>query len=282
IPGVRNEAAPRPDLNLDIGSFDHCLLNSSRRCHSSTDKLEYPAAPPFLVIVRILRRGIAFHRVCQTGPDGVGPSSPAHRFVGFWAGFCRVGCREIGLSDKRQLFRINSLGANCRKWRFFSGEESSGGIRVFLHRGKAHYISPTIFVPVVRPQLWMKEALIVEPIDGGQDRRIYRASTREWTRLRTFIRKRVPDPGDAEDILQEVFYELIVAYRLMEPIEQVGAWLFRVARNRITDFFRQKRPEALSEPIGVAETGDLLLLEDLLPSREAGPDAAYARGVLLE
>ena len=94
----------------------------------------------------------------------------------------------------------------------------------------------------------MNEALTVGHMEGEQDRRISEAIRLEWTRLRNFIRKRVADPGDAEDILQDVFYELIEAYRLMKPIEQVGAWLFRVARNRITDRFRKKRVEAVSDP----------------------------------
>ena len=94
------------------------------------------------------------------------------------------------------------------------------------------------------------------------------------SRLLNFIRKRVPDQRDAEDILQEVFYELVEAYRLMNPIEHLGAWLFQVARNRIADSFRKKRPEAFSDPVAT--------WEDLLPSPEAGPEAAYARGVLLE
>jgi RNA polymerase sigma factor (sigma-70 family) len=128
----------------------------------------------------------------------------------------------------------------------------------------------------------MKEALIGRRMESDQDQRISETIKLERTRLGNFIRKRVPDRRDAEDILQDVFYELIEAYRLTKPIEQVGAWLFRVARNRITDLFRKKRAEALSDPIAVAETGDVLLLEDLLPSREAGPEAAYARSVLLE
>ena len=89
--------------------------------------------------------------------------------------------------------------------------------------------------------------------------------------------------GDAEEILQEVFYELVEAYRLMKPIEQVSAWLFRVARNRITDLFRKKKPVAFSEmPAAVSEDGEALHLEDLLPSPDAGPDAVYARSVLIE
>jgi RNA polymerase sigma factor (sigma-70 family) len=122
-----------------------------------------------------------------------------------------------------------------------------------------------------------------EVITSQQDQQISQAVERERGRLRNFIRKRVPDPGDGEDILQDVFYELVLAYRLMQPVEQVSAWLFRVARNRITDRFRKKKPAALSDfPSAVGEDGELLRLEDLLPSPEAGPEAAYARRVLLE
>ncbi|MGO9642443.1 MAG: RNA polymerase sigma factor [Candidatus Acidiferrales bacterium] len=116
-----------------------------------------------------------------------------------------------------------------------------------------------------------------------QDSRISEAVERERPRLRNFIRKRVADASDAEDILQEVFYEFVEAYRLMKPIEHVTGWLFQVARNRITDMFRRKRPEAsTSDLVNATEEGDLLQLEDLLPSPDAGPEAAYARSVLLE
>jgi RNA polymerase sigma factor (sigma-70 family) len=128
----------------------------------------------------------------------------------------------------------------------------------------------------------MKEILTLDRMSNEQDRRISEAIEREQTRLRNFIRKRVPNQGDAEDILQDVFYSLVEAYRLMDPIEQVGAWLFRVARNRITDLFRKKKPEAFTDAIALAEDGDKLLLEDMLPSPDAGPEAAYARAVLLE
>ena len=103
----------------------------------------------------------------------------------------------------------------------------------------------------------------------------------ERSRLRNFISARVPDQGDAEDILQDVFYELVEAYRLMKPIQQVSAWLFRVARNRIIDWGRKKKPEALSDHTEDAE-GEPLTLEDLLPSPEGGPDAIYARQLLLD
>ena len=116
-----------------------------------------------------------------------------------------------------------------------------------------------------------------------QDQRISEAIERDRNRLRNFIRKRVADRDDAEDVLQDVFYELVEAYRMMRPVEQVTAWLFRVARNRITDLFRRKKREALrNEPATVTEDGDLLQLEDLLPSPDGGPDAVYARSVLLE
>jgi RNA polymerase sigma factor (sigma-70 family) len=128
----------------------------------------------------------------------------------------------------------------------------------------------------------MKEAIGITEMVDAQDRRISETFVREQARLRNFIRRRVPDRADAEDILQEVFYELVEAYRLMKPIEQVGAWLFRVARNRITDLFRKKKPEALPDQRVEAADGEFLMLEDLLPSPDAGPDAVYARAVLLE
>jgi len=128
----------------------------------------------------------------------------------------------------------------------------------------------------------MDEALTKQwPME--QDQRISEAVSRDQSRLRSFIRRRVADPGDAEDILQDVFYELVEAYRLMKPVEQVTAWMFRVARNRITDLFRKRSREALSnEPGKVADDGEVMLLEELLPSPDAGPDAAYVRSVLLE
>jgi RNA polymerase sigma factor (sigma-70 family) len=129
----------------------------------------------------------------------------------------------------------------------------------------------------------MVEALSKQWMMAKQDERISEAVAREQARLSNFIRKRVADPGDAEDILQEVFYELVEAYRLMKPVEQVTAWLFRVARNRITDLFRKRQREALRrEPDVLTEDGEVFQLEDLLPAPDAGPDAAYARSVLLE
>ncbi len=115
-----------------------------------------------------------------------------------------------------------------------------------------------------------------------QDRWISDALEKDGSRLRSFIRRRVSDASEAEDVLQEVFYELIESYRMMKPVEQVSAWLFRVARNRITDLFRKKRPELLGDLGPVTEDGEDLTLEDLLPSADAGPEAEFARGVLLE
>ena len=126
----------------------------------------------------------------------------------------------------------------------------------------------------------MNDAASLDAMTLEQDRRITEAVKQEQSRLRNFIRRRVPDSRDAEDILQEVFSELVEANRLLMPIDHLTGWLFRVARNRITDLFRKKRPESLSESVG--GEGEPLTLEDLLPSPDAGPDALYARSVLLE
>jgi RNA polymerase sigma factor (sigma-70 family) len=118
-----------------------------------------------------------------------------------------------------------------------------------------------------------------------QDRQISEIIAVERSRLRNFIRRRVPDPSDVEDIVQEVFYELVEANRLLMPIDHVTGWLFRVARNRITDLFRKKKPESLSDasPRDFGdEDGEVLRIEDLLPSPDAGPEALYVRNVLLD
>ena len=130
----------------------------------------------------------------------------------------------------------------------------------------------------------MSDAASLRLMALEQDERISEVVEREHSRLRNFIRRRVPDPRDAEDILQDVFYELVEANRLLMPIEHVTGWLFRVARNRIIDLFRKKRPENFSD-VAVAhedEEGELLRLEDLLPSVDASPEALYARSVLLD
>jgi RNA polymerase sigma factor (sigma-70 family) len=128
----------------------------------------------------------------------------------------------------------------------------------------------------------MKDAASLERMALEQDLRISEVIKREQSRLRNFIRRRVPDPSDAEDILQDVFCELVEANRLLMPIEHVTGWLFRVARNRITDLFRKKKPERSGDTAVAAEGDELLQLEDLLPSPDAGPEALYARNVLLD
>jgi RNA polymerase sigma factor (sigma-70 family) len=128
----------------------------------------------------------------------------------------------------------------------------------------------------------MDEALKIPWPMAEQDQRISEVVNREQSRLRNFIRRRVPDPRDAEDILQDVFYELVEANRLLMPIEHLTGWLFRVARNRITDLFRKKKPESFSDAAFTNEDEELLRLEDLLPSPDAGPEALYARHVLLD
>ena len=114
------------------------------------------------------------------------------------------------------------------------------------------------------------------------DHRIAETAKRERSRLRNFIRRRVADDSDAEDILQEVFFELTEAYQLLKPVEEVSAWLLRVARNRIIDLYRKKRHAPVSHSLpapGDEEDADWV---ELLPSKEAGPEAAYARSILLE
>jgi RNA polymerase sigma factor (sigma-70 family) len=128
----------------------------------------------------------------------------------------------------------------------------------------------------------MEEALNIPRLTAEQNRQISGVVRRERARLRNFVRKRVPDAGDAEDILQDVLYELVAAYRLMHPVDHASAWLYRVARNRIVDFFRKKRLVALGDALAEkADDESVLTLADLLPSPDAGPEAAYARKVLL-
>ena len=115
-----------------------------------------------------------------------------------------------------------------------------------------------------------------------QDQRITEVVQRERSRLRNFIRRRVPDPAEAEDVLQDVFARLVEAHRLLMPIEHVTGWLFTVARNRITDLFREKRPEPFSDQAAFDDEDDELRFEDLLPSPDAGPDALYLRRAVLE
>jgi RNA polymerase sigma factor (sigma-70 family) len=128
----------------------------------------------------------------------------------------------------------------------------------------------------------MREAASLEPMPLEQDLRIAEVVARESRRLGHFIRRRVPDPGDAEDVLQDVFYALVEANRLLVPIEHVTGWLFRVARNRITDLLRKRRPEPLANGAAGEDDEERLRLEDLLPSPQAGPDAVYAHGLLVD
>jgi RNA polymerase sigma factor (sigma-70 family) len=115
-----------------------------------------------------------------------------------------------------------------------------------------------------------------------QNQRISEVVKREGSRLRNFIRRRVADPRDVEDVLQDVFYRLVEANRLLMPIDHVTGWLFLVARNRITDLFRKKTPEPFSDTAIESEEGELLQIEDLLPSPDAGPEALYFRTLLLD
>src|SRR5215469_2963215 len=125
-------------------------------------------------------------------------------------------------------------------------------------------------------------SMALERMAFEQDQRISEVVKREQSRLRNFIRRRVPDPLDAEDILQDVFYRLVEANRLLMPIEHVTGWLFRVARNRITDLFRKKKPQSFEDARVEEESGELLQIEDLLPSQEAGPESVYVQNLLLE
>jgi len=128
----------------------------------------------------------------------------------------------------------------------------------------------------------MEDAAGLERMARDEDQRVSDTFARQQNRLRNFIRRRVLDPRDAEDILQDVFYALVEANRLLVPIEHVTGWLFQVARNRITDLFRKKTPELFSDIAVSSDDGESLRLEDLLPSPDAGPEALYARRVLLE
>src|SRR4051812_37082728 len=131
----------------------------------------------------------------------------------------------------------------------------------------------------------MRDVASLHRMTPEQDQHIADTINREQSRLRNFIRKRVADPRDVEDILQDVFYQLVEANRLLMPIDHVTGWLFRVARNRITDLFRKHRPESFAD-VEIAGQQDAeaeeLRFEDLLPSPDAGPEALYLRGVLLE
>src|SRR5215831_562984 len=128
----------------------------------------------------------------------------------------------------------------------------------------------------------MRDAASLRQMTLEHDQRITNVIKREQSRLRNFIRRRVGDPRDVEDILQDVFYKLVEANRLLMPIDHITGWLFRVARNRIIDVFRKAKTESFSDNVAVDDEQHELLFEDLLPSPNAGPDAQYARQVLLD
>jgi RNA polymerase sigma factor (sigma-70 family) len=126
------------------------------------------------------------------------------------------------------------------------------------------------------------DAAAPTPTEGEQDARIAAALDRERPRLLRWLRRHVADPGEVEDILQDAFFELVLAYRMLRPIEHVGGWLFQVARNRVTDLFRKRKLEPLDERRTGEEEGAGLSLQDLLPSPEAGPHATYVRSLLAD
>jgi RNA polymerase sigma factor (sigma-70 family) len=128
----------------------------------------------------------------------------------------------------------------------------------------------------------MRDAAGLQQMALEQDQRVAEVIKREQFRLRNFIRLRVADPSDVEDILQDVFYKLVEANRLLMPIDHITGWLFRVARNRIIDLFRRTKTERFGDRLSVNEQDDELRFEDLLPSPDAGPDAQYTRKVLLD
>src|ERR1039458_5147280 len=139
----------------------------------------------------------------------------------------------------------------------------------------------TIKAAAVRLQKWVDRTLRITSMIE-QDLHISEVIAEESARMRNFIRKRVPNEADVEDLLQEVFYELVEANRLLMPIDYVTGWLFRVARNRITDLFRKKKPVSFTDAAVEDEDGELLEIENLLPSPDAGPEALHFRNVLLD
>jgi RNA polymerase sigma factor (sigma-70 family) len=128
----------------------------------------------------------------------------------------------------------------------------------------------------------MEEVALTASMSAEQTRLISEAVGRERLRLRNWIRRQLADPAEVEDVLQDVFVELVLAYRSLKPIEDVGAWLFRVARNRVTDLFRKKRPDALADHVVATADEDPRALEDLLPVLDPGPEGAYMRALLIE
>src|SRR6266571_6078746 len=184
----------------------------------------------------------------------------------------------------KSLFRRNVYSRDF-SFRITAGSPNSREIGLPGEAVAPTPVSPiqiyTIFAAAVRLQEWMDEPSSITSMTE-RDRQISEIIAEERSRLRNFIRRRVPDPFDAEDILQDVFYKLVEANRLLMPSEHVTGWLFRVARNRITDLFRKKKPLSFGDASVEGESGELLQIEDLLPSPEAGPEAVYVRNLLLE
>src|ERR1041385_4408301 len=127
----------------------------------------------------------------------------------------------------------------------------------------------------------MRQTLSLDSMPAEQNERISAAIERERNRLRNFLRRWIREESDIEDILQDVFYEFVQAYRLMKPIEQAGAWLFRVARNRIIDLYRRRTTDPLEGEPYVEASGESLGLQALLPSPASGPESAFVRNLLL-
>jgi RNA polymerase sigma factor (sigma-70 family) len=117
---------------------------------------------------------------------------------------------------------------------------------------------------------------------SAQDREIAATVQRERGRLLAFIRRRIADAAEAEDVLQEALYELVLAYRMMQPVEQAGAWLTRVARNRIIDRFRSNSRERLTGPPATERAEHDEAFEDLLPAADGGAESSVIRELLLE
>ena len=128
----------------------------------------------------------------------------------------------------------------------------------------------------------MYELALSGTMATDEARRISAAFAGERGRLARWLRRRVSDPGEVEDVLQDVFSELVQAYRALTPIDDLGAWLFRVTRNRVIDLFRRRKPVALEDQAPVGEDGERLAIDDFLPSPDAGPEAAYARDVMMD
>jgi RNA polymerase sigma factor (sigma-70 family) len=161
---------------------------------------------------------------------------------------------------------------------------SKGGAKSSLQTTLAslnNFETSTISAAAIRLQNWMGEPVSAISM-FEQDRQISDVIAEERARLRNFIRRRVPDEADVEDLLQEVFYELLQAHRLLKPIDYVTGWLYRVARNRITDLFRKRKPETFADATLEDDEGELLRIEDLLPSSDAGPEALYVRNLIFD